>query len=281
MKSLFLSLSILFTASLSLAIVGGDESSGTRNGGNTIASDFYERGVTLLNQLKPRSPVSLEDRDIEVSPLIALFQKTKLVVSDVNLYLDGSLVDAINYPKLNKIEISSLTWKTLNSQDKNQLVIHEILGVAGLPDPLYRNSQELLEVARVGINWERGYRPPCNGPRALNKEQSAQLYSALHSIYTISSKGIMINYMRCMSGKNVLGEPYKRCEDSRTEALGGLQNTIRLINAFEFAGVAKYIDRLMGPTEFHTIFGLSCTVNSSTKIPNCTLNSYWKSNCPK
>ncbi|WP_413557290.1 hypothetical protein [Bdellovibrio sp. HCB209] len=277
MKISLLIVSALLFTNFSFAR-SGDTSFGTRNGGNTDASEFFDLGIALLDRLLPRSPVETNVMTVHIPNMIETFKNTHITVSEKALFLNGSAVDAINYPKINRIDINGKTWSKLTKFEKNRLVIHEILGLEGIPDPQYRTSLELIEVARVSINRSAGYFPKCSGPRILATEKANQLIRALIRIYPAKpgqAYEISLNRFECRTGINLQNYPFKGCplnpiiSESQAEFL---------INALDNAQVASYQEAEGSPT-IREVRSLKCQADSSLSRPYCIVNSYWNSGC--
>jgi hypothetical protein len=268
----------LLTSSFSWALVGGDESAGTRGGGNMVASEFYDTGIEILKALEPRSPATANGKLIDAAVLNGMFQETILSVSDKNLYLNGSLVDAINEPAKNRIQISGPSWVKLNKDKRYRLVAHEILGLARIPDVQYKTSQELLNIAYVGINWDLGYRPACSGLRFLSNEKSQRVFTAIRAFFNYKSglNNFSVPSFTCVHSVNLQGFEYSHCDlDSGTYRADVLHEN--LMNALEFAGVAKYTTGPNGQKEVYSTDGVACSAGSQIR---CSIKAYWNSGCP-
>lgn len=277
MNKLFVTLFVVLISITSFAGPGGDdESSGTRNGGNVIASEFFDKGMEILKQLQVRSPLTINNQNIDIAQIRTVFSETFLVIVERDLILNGSLVNAINYPKLNRIDISARSWEQMDTSQQRRLVIHEILGVAGIKDPQYATSYELLKAAFVGINWDRGYRPECQGERTLDRDQSLRLVTSLRTLIPKIPASFSLRPFTCVVGVDLGNLRYSSCgltlerHDDRDS---------RLIAALENAGVAKYVGR-DNVTENYEVFGLSCSETTQLKNLRCKLNAYWKKDCP-
>ncbi|MEK2688483.1 hypothetical protein [Bdellovibrio sp. GT3] len=278
MKNLLL---ILFLYLLPLqTMAGGDDSFGTRNGGNSQASEFFDIGVQILDRLNFRKEIPLSTGKIfVVKPVVELFKKTTIVVSDKQLHLDGSLVDAINYPDVNRIEFYGESWDRQSKQQKHQLVLHEILGLARVADTQYKISQQLMNLAYIGINWDLGYRPACKEKRTLPPQQSDTLINAIleKPARTKLTKPVSMGDFECRTGINLQGFDFFFC--NFTPKLSE-QSFERVIETLEEIGIARHSvlerDKLIYP-----VFGLNCTPNPKNGLTQCSLQAYWDTGCSK
>lgn len=281
MIKLILAASLIFSTCISVAKSGsgsGDNSSGTRGGGNIIASEFFDTGLDILKLLEPRTPTVANGQLVDVHVLNTIFQETTLSISEENLYLNGSIVDAINYPKKNRIQINGLTWKTLSRDNRYRLVMHEILGLAGTPDVQYKTSLELLNIAYVGINWDRGYRPACHGLKFLNTEKSIKIKNATLAYLNLNpnTPNFSMPSFTCTRGTNLQGLEYTNCDlDGKKMRSQFLHEA--LVKALEFSGVAKYTTG-SGVIETYDISGISCSATSASQV-RCGITAYWNSDC--
>ena len=110
-------------------------------GGDGFVEEFigYARLATRI--AKPRWEIT----GVDFSALEAKLLATKVEMVD-KVLKDGDRVekDALNFPKENRILVSRLRWKELNSNQKMILALHEYLGLLRIPDSGYETSQRLL-----------------------------------------------------------------------------------------------------------------------------------------
>lgn len=172
-------LAILFFSLLSLQCLAGGNSGGgsfgTRGGGNGTLAMFYDTGRKILNILAAQSPVQAGQYSIDIKKLQKMFDSTTVKVIPRDLVLNGSSVDAINYPRMNMIHLNGMTFDNLPLDRKRQLVIHEILGLARIPDPGYRVSEYLLKKAGlISLDKDR-YVSTCYERREVHNQSAKDL----------------------------------------------------------------------------------------------------------
>ncbi len=110
------------------------------NGGDVVASQFGKIAhVTITKAITGRFPK--KNRQI-ITDLKAAVLATRISTEEV-LHLDSYEVDAINYPEENRIVVSRSRWKELRRSEKELLVIHEYLWLAGYDDSSYQLSLEI------------------------------------------------------------------------------------------------------------------------------------------
>ncbi|WP_413574719.1 hypothetical protein ACLVWU_10860 [Bdellovibrio sp. HCB290] len=275
MKKLVLVILLIFPLQL---FAGGDDSFGTRNGGNTQASEFYDLGVEVLENLNLRDSIQLSTgEDLFPQQLINLFKKTKLMVSNEPLELEGSTVEAINYPDINRIEFDGQAWAKKPKSLKYRLVIHEILGLARIQDPQYMMSSEVFKIASIGINWDMGYRPACRETRSLSTQHSAKLIRAIlgTEIRSDIRARTSIPAFECRTGINLQGLDYFMC--SLTPKLPQETN-MKIIEILNDIGIAKYTRLENNPTVYD-VGGITCTPDLQTKVTQCQILAYWNKGC--
>ncbi|WP_413584354.1 hypothetical protein [Bdellovibrio sp. HCB274] len=275
MKNLILALLLILPLHV---FAGGDDSFGTRNGGNGQAAEFYDMGIEMVERLNLREVIQLSTgQTVFTQSLVDLFQKTKLVVSDKPLSLNGSLVDAINYPDINRIDLDGASWSNKPRSQKYRLVMHEILGLARIPDPQYKISNELVHTASVGIDWDMGYRPNCLETRNVSPALSAELLGTILGNENRSTikNNIAISAFECRTGINLQGFDYHLCVLKPKPA----ENTAKkVIDVLDKIGIAKYT-RIASTALVYEVQSVSCSPNVRTRAPQCQIEAYWNRDC--
>lgn len=110
-------------------------------GGDTYAIQFIDVARTAHDELKKRGS-SL----IRLELLLNTINTAAVESTDKNLYLNGSLKDAINYPTQQKIIFNRKAWKdAANQRTRLLFVLHEYLGLMGVNDSRYDISSEALK----------------------------------------------------------------------------------------------------------------------------------------
>lgn len=117
------------------------------NGGDAVCAEFWEVFDSLVERFKD-APLSMEDR-VTVDSILLKRRLIKLS-SQPALYLDGAEKDALNYSELGiaEIIISRRSWARLTNAQKDILVLHELLPIAGYFDKTYELSLHLIELAK-------------------------------------------------------------------------------------------------------------------------------------
>ncbi len=276
----FLILFVLTLLSSSLTLAGGeDDSFGTRNGGSYTASQFLDEANALLAALTPRSPLQIQAQTIDIDKMMSMLAKTRIVISEKQLLLNGSAVDAINYPQANRIDLYGPRWSMMNSQQRHRLILHELLGLCGYQDPQYKTSQQLFEIVGIGNNWDRGYRPACKENRLLTPAQSLEMVTILKSFTKSSTTNfsITLNEFECIYGYDIANLPVNRCI---LKPEPSYQQSADLINVLQKLKVASYT-QFGVLTETFEIFGLHCQTDAARGGASCTLHAYWNQGCAK
>lgn len=63
--------------------------------------------------------------------MLEVLRTTKIIATHQPLFVNGVMVDAMNYPAEKKILVSSNRWSFLSCERRYLLVLHELLGVSG------------------------------------------------------------------------------------------------------------------------------------------------------
>jgi hypothetical protein len=124
---------------------------GTRGGGDAATIEFIALQDQFISQLENLASnegrEKLSSRGIDIDKILRLKNQMKIDSFSINqkkLEIDGKEVSAINYPDARSIEFQLERWDRIDSTTKMQLVIHETLGLARIPDSDYKFSQFLL-----------------------------------------------------------------------------------------------------------------------------------------
>lgn len=110
------------------------------NGGDGLAQEFVAIGRGVAERLRAESnPAVSADTFLKIVESTSVSTKSRLE-------LNGSEVDAINYPSSGRIELNRSRWKEYGAREKASLVFHEYLGIAGIDDSNYEISGKYVEI---------------------------------------------------------------------------------------------------------------------------------------
>jgi hypothetical protein len=117
------------------------------NGGDAVLQSFNLRGRQVGYYLQER-PELAQKFGVNVSHFLETVKNTKLESKD-RLYLNGIEVDAINYPKEGRIEVSRQRWLLRGSSERafleeRRLSLHEFLWMSGVDDTDYKISNAVI-----------------------------------------------------------------------------------------------------------------------------------------
>jgi len=157
---------LTLTALVLLATPSLQAFEGTRGGGNMEVAAFYLKAELMLNSLLPQSPLNIADTTLDIQALIEKLDAVKVESVTTPLMINGALVDAVNYPDQNLIQFNYKRWLKMSKIEQGHLVIHELLGVARIPDPNYQVSMAVIKY----IAQQNGYNSynADEGPGALS-----------------------------------------------------------------------------------------------------------------
>ncbi|WP_413288665.1 hypothetical protein [Bdellovibrio sp. HCB337] len=192
------------------------------NGGDGVCAEFLSVFDELVVEL---SETLLSE--YEKSVLQSVKQKRMIVdlKSVPELSLDGVPKDAINFPGLEKprIEISQSSWARLSKNQKAQLVLHEMLPIAGYNDQNYILSSSFvnktgggrkrnIEIARSFLNcrYEELERVTTTDLQRIRLQNFYDLGG--NSVMSLCLRGLELliqaewDLNRCTQGKTVLSQ---------------------------------------------------------------------------
>jgi len=258
-------------------------SSGTRGGGNMEVAAFYKTGDAVLAALLPLSPVAVASQKLNIPALQNIFKNTKLFARSKTLHLNGAVVDAINDPVNNTIEFSQKRWKELDNEYRVQLVIHEILGLARIPDVGYLVSLGAIQVIGTGTDFNAGGLSSdniCEETRSLTGFKAKSFFRSL-LVAGFSSTGdikksLKIPQLSCriLSDDSIADDqPSVSCNPVATS----LAQAQIVVEALEYIGV--WPDSGMS----HMMYDaqdISCEINSDLQSYKCQIHAYWNWGCP-
>lgn len=150
-KSIALQSMIVAATSLAGAAEGGVSG----GGGEHYAAQFTATALRVTDQLR-HYPVP----KVDAPTLAEAIARTRVRSVATPLFLNGQSVDAINYPAAVPplIEFTQTAWDRLERDpvSREQLVIHEFLGIVGADDSHYAissrvaTSRSLIKIRRTG-----------------------------------------------------------------------------------------------------------------------------------
>ncbi len=122
------------------------------NGGDAISAEFLAIFDGLYLEL---SQLDLDSDGAAGSKILNAMKEKRALLelrSSPELSIDNVPKDAVNYPELNPplIEVSQKSWARLSRVQKSQLVIHEILPIAGYSDRDYALSSWFINKTYLG-----------------------------------------------------------------------------------------------------------------------------------
>jgi hypothetical protein len=119
----------------------GTTSSG---GGDPYVAEFKDIGRTVVRRFKAR--YVHEASGVSVATFEAALEQAEVIGVDHPLEKDGVRKDALNYPDLQKIELSLVKWaSSMDFYQKRRLVIHEVLGLLRAEDDQYQLTTLILK----------------------------------------------------------------------------------------------------------------------------------------
>lgn len=261
-------------------------SSGTRGGGNMNAAEFYEIGDSLLEALNAELEVRVESQTISIASLKRLFAQTHVQPVAKSLKIDSVSVDAINYPDINRIELSEPRWTKRSREQKIHLVAHELLGLARITDSGYRVSQGLVNAAFRTTTLDASQfsdEKTCAERREIVDERARSLISTLvyADVRPKAERGSEIYEMRslvCRIADGVFDDGIARGECSSKSGL--LASPFSLITVMQTLGL--YGEPGMSHV-YYAIDDLRCEVKigSGAERPTykCQIRSNWSFGC--
>lgn len=157
MKKLFLSVLCL----AQFAVAGGHT---VGSGGDSLAIEIQNTAKSLFSNWVKASDECQKEARINAHDLYKIVVSATIETTDEALYLeeDGKpvLKEAINYPAENLIIFNRKAFQ--DSKTKEQFIVHEFLGLAGIPDPNYLVSHAAWDVMmsnQCNQNYSSIYNP--------------------------------------------------------------------------------------------------------------------------
>jgi len=127
------------------------------NGGDAVLQEFNLRGIQLAAYFKAEPQVA-QTYGIDPAKFLQTVKKVILEGED-HLYLNGTEVDAINYPSEMRIQVSRTRWRDSATRDdayfvQRRIALHEYLWIYGINDENYKVSNPIiseLEKSSAGV----------------------------------------------------------------------------------------------------------------------------------
>lgn len=162
-------------------------------GGDAYSLEF----IRMANRIRILIEVELKDKfdEIEISILKKAIQETEVITVSEELYLNGVVKDALNYPSEKRILVNrSRLERTMKDRNSfRSLVFHEYLGIISVSDKNYYLSirlAELLEIERDKDFFKVQSSIICD-------ETSSIPYFSWSSINFLTYFDINLNYDQC------------------------------------------------------------------------------------
>ena len=133
---------VLLSTTFSYAQQGGV------GGGDSAELEFKAMGQGLAQRLT--KDLGSFFPEVSTTAFSQAVKDTKVVMTSLELMLDGSPRDALNFPSEHKIEVNRQKWIKLTPAKKASLAFHEYLGIMGLEHEDYSISDRLL--SRMGTS---------------------------------------------------------------------------------------------------------------------------------
>lgn len=137
---------LIFTGVLisSNAIAGSEGG----NGGDTIAMEFKNIGIEVLNFLISQDISTINGVDLK--QVQAALTTSKVITTNDSLAIEGANgiehKDAINYPDQQLVKINLKRFENAQGMTKKQLSIHEALGLLDVKDQDYSLSYQIVSL---------------------------------------------------------------------------------------------------------------------------------------
>ncbi|HVK62424.1 MAG TPA: hypothetical protein VM432_12780 [Bdellovibrionales bacterium] len=159
MKTAILALLFVVTFSTPVVASAGHESG---NGGDAVASEFIITAVDLVDRIR-----DVGETRVRFGALLNAIATTEVHSVDDALSLEnGLVVDALNFPKRKLILVNRARWQSLDSSSqlvaRLVLVLHEYLGIMGIPDRQYRVSRTIvqaMDLSNYKATWSGIHNP--------------------------------------------------------------------------------------------------------------------------
>lgn len=111
-------------------------------GGNSDVAEFYLIARAVASYyLSFNSYTELGERS---SKLANVVRKLEVVGQEKQLQLGNQVVEAINYPDLQQVDLHLKSWNQRTLIKKIELVVHELLGLLRIPDPQFVLSWSIV-----------------------------------------------------------------------------------------------------------------------------------------
>lgn len=115
-------------------------------GGGTVVADFYNTSLQVAANLDQLDEKVLKKFNVDKRKLKNKISQLKVKASAVPLMWDGGEVDAVNFPDEVGVLVYSRAWEKKTRVEKDELAIHEILGLLEAPDVQFKASKSLANL---------------------------------------------------------------------------------------------------------------------------------------
>ncbi|WP_413580979.1 hypothetical protein [Bdellovibrio sp. HCB288] len=263
---------LLLISFLACGFRADDTSFGTRGGGNGTTAEFNRLGNELFSVLLPARAVVVQDQTIDIASLHVVFKSASITVPNIDFTLDNSTVDAFNYPDQKRIEINANNWVMLPLNAKRQLILHEILGLARIPDINYSVSEGLLLKFRA---LALSNPLVCPLSRYNSGIDALTTHSLLKKFSGAANPILSLEQVTCTV------DPWKQateCIAQNGETLKAPADNQLLVAIFKNMGMAASSPD--GVIEIYTAGRISCMPSSEPSLTECMFISQWMDGCP-
>ncbi|WP_413585461.1 hypothetical protein [Bdellovibrio sp. HCB274] len=253
-----------------VSFAADDTSFGTRGGGNGSAAEFHELADDLFENLIPESPFFYLGQPIDLVALKEMFKSTVITVVDTGLRLNGSIVDVINYPQENRLELNSRTWTFLAKDKRRQIVLHELLGLASIPDPGYAVSKALFKRDQKIRSLK--YNESCTEARYVTGMDAFTMYFLMQNRNDKSISPTSVENLQCSS------EPWKKATTCKSQFPNPIDSNAEsevLLSLLRKLGVEMTSPN--GIAEIYFIKSLVCI--PSDYLYQCIVIAKWQNGC--
>jgi len=158
MKSLLLALMTAASLIPSAAFPAHDGSESSSGGGPGIAAEFVRLSTFSLRALATVTPIRIQNRTVDLKAMESVLPKLDIRPTKDTLKIDGKIVDAINHPDDDSIDINIAGWEKRSDDTKLQLAIHEIWGLAfhdHQDDSFLYSTEMVKQVRTTGLRYEQ------------------------------------------------------------------------------------------------------------------------------
>lgn len=134
-----------------------NEGGSNTGGGGFVVKDFYNTSLRVGESLGRLDQKVLSRFKIDKTKLKDKMAKLKVKASAVPLMWNGGEVDAVNFPDEVGVLVYSRAWEKKPRLEKDELAVHEILGLLDAPDAQFEASRSLVTLLEGFKTCEKIY----------------------------------------------------------------------------------------------------------------------------